>query len=1027
MIAMKKTFSVLLLLCLLLPCACGIAARGSAGADGAPTPVQTAAQYAALTAFSSDAGTILFGDVNGDGNVNKKDSLALKKYLADNSNPIDLAAADVMYDGAVNKKDSLRLKQYLAGWEVSLGMETEAKLSVDLQPVPLSATVSENAAEAAPASLLTPSDGAYDGIFTRFGFEVGQGGLPVTVTTDETLGEEEYKLTVGKNAVTIRASGTVGVFRAVSTLAQLRCGKYIAAAEIEDKPAVALRGAIEGFYGDAWSHQYRLDLFEYMGNYKLNTYIYAPKDDPKHRANWRVLYTAAEKQKMAELVARAQENCVHFVYAISPGLSIDLGAGYDSDFEKLCQKCQSMYDIGVRDFAIFLDDIGSRDAEGHAKLLNDFQTKFVKTHEGCADLVAITPEYEKIWLTGYTDTFAALVDPDILLMWTGNETLPKSIKVSDLTGINQKYGRKVYIWWNYPCNDFSRNSLYSGPCVNLDKNLAGSISGLVSNPMNKGYASMLPMLTIADYLWNPTDYDPERSIVSACAHLVPDCAEGLYDLMDLTRDAQINDGKTSLQLADLIKAYEISSGWEAGEALAAALDRISAELATLSEKGDRRLLAEIDPWLTKARAYVDAARAVVDFYRAENAAARGEAAMRCVNAYRQSLGSAAFVSGDVLEPFVKKARAGMIFSNKNVTTDLVTYQTYLPEFATDGDPSTWFWSDGAPGKGSHFTVDLGQVTEASGVRLSMGVAGHTDDYIRNGVIEYSLDGVSYTKLCDLNGSSSVETNEPFTARYLRLRCTAKQNYWVIITEFGVKSASDRPKKSASTNLATYQTYAPGLAIDGDPSTYFWSDGAPGVGSTFTVDLGAALEVSGVELTMGAAGHTDDYIRKGVIEYSTDGESYTKLCDLNGTRSLKNDDPFTARYVRLRCTAGQSNWVIITEFAVKCAADLPAGVTCEGQGSADFSTLFDRDLFTVFSPEPKAVAGSKLYIEPTNGGSVELYLAALTGVRVYTVDKDGNAGADLSLAPYMAPDMTGAARLCIEFTAERAGIAEIVIG
>ena len=64
---------------------------------------------------------ILYGDVFTDGYVNKKDSLALRRYLADNNYEIDLAAADVFYDGVVNKKDSLRLKQYLAGWDVKLG------------------------------------------------------------------------------------------------------------------------------------------------------------------------------------------------------------------------------------------------------------------------------------------------------------------------------------------------------------------------------------------------------------------------------------------------------------------------------------------------------------------------------------------------------------------------------------------------------------------------------------------------------------------------------------------------------------------------------------------------------------------------------------------------------------------------------------------------------------------------------------------------------------------------------------------
>ena len=64
---------------------------------------------------------ILYGDVNKDGEVNKKDSLRLKQYLAGFEVECDEAAADVNNDGTVNKKDSLRLKQYLAGWDVAIG------------------------------------------------------------------------------------------------------------------------------------------------------------------------------------------------------------------------------------------------------------------------------------------------------------------------------------------------------------------------------------------------------------------------------------------------------------------------------------------------------------------------------------------------------------------------------------------------------------------------------------------------------------------------------------------------------------------------------------------------------------------------------------------------------------------------------------------------------------------------------------------------------------------------------------------
>ena len=71
--------------------------------------------------YYGDLTGVLYGDVNGDNVVNKKDSLLLKQYLSDNDVRIDKEAADVQYDGYVNKKDSLLLRKYLAGWDVVLG------------------------------------------------------------------------------------------------------------------------------------------------------------------------------------------------------------------------------------------------------------------------------------------------------------------------------------------------------------------------------------------------------------------------------------------------------------------------------------------------------------------------------------------------------------------------------------------------------------------------------------------------------------------------------------------------------------------------------------------------------------------------------------------------------------------------------------------------------------------------------------------------------------------------------------------
>ncbi len=64
----------------------------------------------------------VFGDANGDGAVNMKDVLAVRKFLAGmDVSAFDQSAADANGDGAVNMKDVLAMRKYLAGLIPTLG------------------------------------------------------------------------------------------------------------------------------------------------------------------------------------------------------------------------------------------------------------------------------------------------------------------------------------------------------------------------------------------------------------------------------------------------------------------------------------------------------------------------------------------------------------------------------------------------------------------------------------------------------------------------------------------------------------------------------------------------------------------------------------------------------------------------------------------------------------------------------------------------------------------------------------------
>jgi protein O-GlcNAcase/histone acetyltransferase len=90
----------------------------------------------------------------------------------------------------------------------------------------------------------------------------------------------------------------------------------------------------------------------------LNTYLYAPKDDLKHRSHWREPYSAEEAARLRELVQRSRQLNLRFIYALSPGLDIRYSNPADGDALK--KKFAQLLELGCRDFALLFDDIPDR-------------------------------------------------------------------------------------------------------------------------------------------------------------------------------------------------------------------------------------------------------------------------------------------------------------------------------------------------------------------------------------------------------------------------------------------------------------------------------------------------------------------------------------------------------------------------------------------------------------------------------------------------------------------------------------------
>lgn len=98
--------------------------------------------------------------------------------------------------------------------------------------------------------------------------------------------------------------------------------------------------------------------------------MYGPKDDLKHRFEWRALYNDEEIELLRSLVQSAKMNNVHFVYSISPG--IDIIYSQPSEVKAIIRKLKQVEELGCTSFALLFDDIEITMNEQDAKIFPSF-------------------------------------------------------------------------------------------------------------------------------------------------------------------------------------------------------------------------------------------------------------------------------------------------------------------------------------------------------------------------------------------------------------------------------------------------------------------------------------------------------------------------------------------------------------------------------------------------------------------------------------------------------------------------------
>lgn len=440
---------------------------------------------------------------------------------------------------------------------------------------------------------------------------------------------EGYYLSINGKRIVIAGTDKRGTKYGLETLSQLIVSDSIPEVEITDYPDVKYRGVVEGFYGTPWSFDDRLSQIEFYGHIKLNTYIYGPKDDPYHSSpHWRSPYPEAEAEKIKTLVERSKENNVDFVWAIHPGQDIKWN---QADKDSLLFKFNKMYDLGVRAFAVFFDDISGEGtkADKQAELLNYINTQFIKVKKDVQPLIMCPTEYNKSWSKiekGYLPTLGKDLDDEINIMWTGDKVCI-DIHRSSLEWINPHIQRPAFIWWNFPVSDYVRNHLLMGRTYGNDLDIAPLISGFVCNPMEHAEASKLAIYSVAEYTWNMAQYDADATWLRAISVLMPNDNEALLKFAQHNSDLGVNGHlyrkEESVHMLPVVTST-IESLNKNGEISNADLKALRSEFSSIIDaasilmvsEDNASLLKEIKPWLIQFKNVGETGIAVLDMYQA---------------------------------------------------------------------------------------------------------------------------------------------------------------------------------------------------------------------------------------------------------------------------------------------------------------------------------------------------------------------------------------------------------------------------
>ncbi|XP_067153372.1 protein O-GlcNAcase-like [Apteryx mantelli] len=263
-----------------------------------------------------------------------------------------------------------------------------------------------------------------------------------------------------------------------------------------------------------------MPLLRRLRRWGLNCYMYAPKDELKHRLLWREPYTEHEAAQLQSLIEAAREHGVEFIFAISAGQDMVFSSGGDRLL--LQQKLRQVAAAGCRSFALLFDDVdprmcrADRDvfaslAQAQASVANEMYQElgqpsvflFCPT-EYCSSLCSPSPSQ-----SCYLLTLGQELLPGIGIIWTGPKVVSQELSAMLLEEVEGILQRCPIIWDNLYANDYDCRRVFLGPYTGRAPGLVARLHGLLLNPNCELQANFIPIHTLGSWF---------RSELGSCTH-----------------------------------------------------------------------------------------------------------------------------------------------------------------------------------------------------------------------------------------------------------------------------------------------------------------------------------------------------------------------------------------------------------------------------------------------------------------------------------------------------------------------------